>query len=102
MLLRDIIDSIQETDECAILVSLDQEKAFDRGDRTVLLQLLEVYDFGANFCRWITSLYDDAFMRIIINNRLSSKVCLERGVRQGDSLSPLLYVICSLKLNLCG
>ena len=33
-LLRDIIDSIQETDECAILVSLDEEKAFDRVDRT--------------------------------------------------------------------
>ena len=93
-LLRDIIDFIQETDECAILVSLDQEKAFDRVDRTFLLQLLEVYGFGPDFCRWLTTLYDDAFMQIIINDRLSSKVCLQRGVRQGDPLSPLLYVIC--------
>lgn len=61
-LLRDIIDFIQETDECAILVSLDQEKAFDRVDRTFLLQLLEIYGFGPDFCRWITTLYDDAFM----------------------------------------
>ena len=81
-------------DECAILVSLDQEKAFDRVDRTFLLQLLEVYGFGPDFCRWLTTLYDDAFMQIIINDRLSSKVCLQRGVRQGDPLSPLLYVIC--------
>ena len=36
-LLRDIIDFIQETDECAILVSLDQEKAFDTVDRSFLL-----------------------------------------------------------------
>ena len=93
-LLRDIIDFIQETDECAILVSLDQEKAFDRVDRTFLLQLLEVYGFGPDFCRWLTTLYDDAFMQIIINDRLSSKVGLQRGVRQGDPLSPLLYVIC--------
>ncbi|KAK2561828.1 Transposon TX1 uncharacterized 149 kDa protein [Acropora cervicornis] len=93
-LLRDITDYIQETDECAILVSLDQEKAFDRVDRTFLLQLLEIYGFGPDFCRWITTLYDDAFMRIIINDCLSSKVCLQRGVRQGDPLSPLLYVIC--------
>ena len=93
-LLRDIIDSIQETDECAVLVSLDQEKAFDRVDRTFLSQLLEVYGFGPDFCRWLTTLYDDAFMQVIINDRLSSKVCLQRGVRQGDPLSPLLYVIC--------
>ena len=93
-LLHDIIDSIQETDECAILVSLDQEKAFDRVDRTFLLQLLEVYGFGPDFCLWLTTLYDDAFMQIIINDSLSSKVCLQCGVRQGDPLSPLVYVIC--------
>ena len=77
-LLRNIIDSIQETNECAILVSLDQEKAFDRVDRTFLLQLLEVYGFGPDFRRWIDILYDDAFMQVIINDRLSSKVHLQR------------------------
>ena len=48
-LLCDIIDFIQETDECAILVSLDQEKAFDRVDRSFLLNLLEIYGFGPDF-----------------------------------------------------
>ena len=42
-LLHDIMDPIQQTDECAILVSLDQEKAFDRVNRVFLLELLEVY-----------------------------------------------------------
>lgn len=31
---------------------------------------------------------------IIINDRLSSKACLERRERQGNPLSPLLYVLC--------
>ena len=67
-LLRDIIDFIQETDECAILVSLDQEKAFDRVDRSFLLNLLEIYGFGPDFCRWISTLFEDSFMQIIIND----------------------------------
>ena len=92
--MRDIIDFIQETDECAILVSLDQEKAFDRVDRSFLLNLLEIYGFGPDFCRWISTLYEDSFMQIIINDCLSSKIGLQRGVRQGDPLSPLLYVLC--------
>lgn len=93
-LLRDITALIQQTDECAILVSLDQEKAFDRVNRTFLLQLLEVYGFFPDFCRWVSTLYYDAFMQIIINDQLSPKICLKRGVRQGDPLSPLLYVLC--------
>ena len=37
VLLRDILDYIERTDETAILVSLDQEKAFDRVDRGFLM-----------------------------------------------------------------
>ena len=34
-------------------------------------------------------------MKIIVNGFLTEKMFLKRGVRQGDSLSPLLYVICA-------
>ena len=34
-------------------------------------------------------------MKIIVNGFLTEKISLKRGVRQGDSLSPLLYVICA-------
>ena len=94
-LLRDSLDYIQRTDESAILVSLDQEKAFDRVNRFFLLKLLDVYGFGPDFCRWISTFYNGAFMQIILNNWLTPKISLERGVRQGDPLSPLLYVLCA-------
>lgn len=86
MLLHDIID-LQETNQCATLVSLDQEKAFDRVSH--IFQVFVLY-----FCRWVSTLYNDAFMQIIINDHLSSKVCLQHRVRQCDPLSPLLCVLC--------
>ena len=90
----DVLDYIQRTDESAILVILDQEKAFDCVNRSFLLHLLQVYGFGPEFCRWISTFYNGAITQIILNGWLSQRISLARGVRQGEPLSPLLYVLC--------
>ena len=33
-------------------------------------------------------------MQVLVNDFLSNPISLERGVRQGDTLSPMLYVLC--------
>ena len=73
---------------------LDQEKAFDRVSRNFLLDILVAVDFGRDFCRWIATLYNGAYMPIILNNWLTEQISLKRGLRQGDALSLLLYVLC--------
>ena len=93
-LLRDTLDFIERTGETGILVSLDQEKAFDRVNRSFLMNLLEHFGFGPSFCSWIFTLYNGAYMRILVNDFLSEPVPLLRGVRQGDALSPMLFVLC--------
>ena len=93
-ILRDVLDHIDRTNETGILISLDQEKAFDRVNRTFLLNLLSRFGFGPSFFFWINTLYNGANMRIIVNEWLSDTIPLSRGVRQGDSLSPLLYILC--------
>ena len=90
---RDTFDYIERTNETAILVSLDQKKAFDRVNRSFLLDLLVAVGFSPDFCRWIATLYIGAYMRIILNNWLTEQISFERAVRQGDPLSPLLYVL---------
>ena len=94
VMLRDMLDYIDRTNEPGILVSLDQEKAFDRVDRTFLMNLLQHFGFGLSFCKWISTLYHEANMQIMVNGWLSRKIDLQRGVRQGDSLSPMLYILC--------
>ena len=75
------------------MVSLDQEKAFDRMNRPILMQLFLVYGFGPKVRRWVSTFYNGAFMKIILNDWLTDPIPLCRGVRQGDPLSPLLYVL---------
>ena len=49
--MRDILDYSERTDEAAILLNLDQEKAFDRVIRSFPLSLLIAFGFGSVFCR---------------------------------------------------
>jgi len=52
---------IDKTDETGILVTLDQEKAFDRVDHEFLMRTLAKFGFGPSFCRWVSIFYNDVF-----------------------------------------
>lgn len=76
------------------VVSLDQEKAFDRVSHQYLLNTLRAFGFGDFFVKCIQLLYNDTSCLLKINNLLSMPVSFSRGIRQGCSLSGALYSIC--------
>ena len=78
----------------ACFIPLDQEKAFDRVSWSYLYDTLKAFGFDDDFLKWIKLLYTDISSSVIVNNFISEPFSLKRGVRQGCSLSPLLYVIC--------
>lgn len=83
---------IDKTNETGILVTLDQEKAFDRINHNFLMRTLSKFGFGPMFCRWVGIFYTNVFSRIICNGKLTQPVFLGRGARQG---CPLATFICS-------
>lgn len=73
------------------MVSLDQEKAFDRVDHTLLFKTLEAFGFGPVFISYIQLLYSNIFSILKVNNGLSQPFPVCRGIRQGCALSGMLY-----------
>ena len=92
--IRDLIDYVEREDLPVALLSLDQEKAFDRVDWGFLLQILDRFNFGPSFCSWIKLFYTNVESAVVINGWTSTFFKPSRGVRQGCPLSPLLYVLC--------
>ena len=78
--------------EAAILF-LDQEKAFDRVDHQFLIKTLKHLNFGDYFISWIEIILKNITSRVKINGFLKEEIEVTRGVRQGDPVSALLYVI---------
>jgi len=73
---------------------IDVKKAFDSVDHIYLIKCLEKY----NFPLWILNLLKDIISKWKLSIRSGSEEILEksveRGILQGDSLSPLLFVLC--------
>ncbi|KAK3728096.1 hypothetical protein QZH41_003920 [Actinostola sp. cb2023] len=92
-LLRDIFDYAEAKQLPGAILALDQEKAFDRVDRAFLDRVLVTMNFGPLFRQWIKTLYADSKSAVTNNGWLTSYFSLERGVRQGCPLSPLLYCL---------
>ena len=91
--LQDIVNFCNFNQLGGAVISLDQEKAFDRVDWHYMMQVLERMNFGPSFRAWVRLPYSNIFSRVLVNGYTSNAFVVTRGVRQGCLLSPLLYII---------
>lgn len=91
----DIMEHLKEDKLPGILINIDFEKAFDSIDWTFLKLVLNKFNFGNSLTKWIQTFYTN-LSSCVINNGFTSKYFpVERGVRQGDALSPYLFILCA-------
>jgi hypothetical protein len=94
--IRTIIDAMEITRRQNIpglLMALDFEKAFDSIEWPYLIRVLESFNFGVDFIQWIKTFYNGASSCTINNGVTSQYFELERGVGQGDPISPYLFLL---------
>lgn len=87
------MDCTSETSQPAAILSLDQEKAFDRVDWDFLFKTLDHMGFSPSFVKWVPLVYNNIRSAVSVDGYRSSFFFPSCGVRQGCPLSPLLYVI---------
>ena len=92
-MLQDLVNDVNSRGLGGAVLSLDQEKAFDRVDWGFLLRVLDWMNFGSSFCKWVSLFYTRISSSVLVNGERSESFSVSRGVRQGCPLSPLLYVL---------
>lgn len=77
-----------------VLLKLDLQKAFDRREWSFIRQALHYLNFPPNIIKLIMSCVSTSSIYILINDTHTPFFSPSRGIRQCDSLSPCLFILC--------
>jgi hypothetical protein len=80
-------------------MQMDIQKAYDTVDWNALEKILSEVGCPQQFTKWVLTMVSTVSYRFNVNGHQSEIMAAKRGLRQGDPISPMLFVIVMECLN---
>ena len=94
-LIYDVLFETKNRNLQGLILSIDFEKALDTVSWKFIEKTLRYYNFGDSIIKWISIFQKGVESCIIQNGFISEFFYLKRGCRQGDPISPYIFILCA-------
>jgi hypothetical protein len=74
-----------------VILKLDFEKVYDKVNWEFLQQTLQIKGFWGKWCHWINQIVSKGSVGVKVNDNNGQYFLTKKGLRQGDSLSHMLF-----------